>query len=129
MDILFLVGRILYGGYFIMQGLNHFMKNEMLSGYAQSKGVPSSKAAVYISGLMILFGGLGIVFGAYIPYSVALIAVFLLVITFKMHAFWAVQDPMSKMGDMVNFYKNLALLGADIMLLMITQPWPISLSL
>lgn len=129
MEILFLIGRVLYGGFFVMQGLNHLMKGDMLAGYAQSKGVPSPKLAVYVSGLMILLGGLGVILGVYIPYSVTLIAIFLVVITFKMHTFWTVQDPMAKMGDMVNFYKNLALLGADLMLLMIAEPWPMSLVL
>jgi putative oxidoreductase len=34
-----------------------------------------------------------------------------------MHPFWKVQDPMAKMGEMVNFTKNLALLGAVAMFL------------
>ncbi len=40
-----------------------------------------------------------------------------------MHNFWAVQDPMQKMGDMVNFTKNMALVGYTLMILAIPQPW------
>jgi hypothetical protein len=34
-----------------------------------------------------------------------------------MHTFWKIQDPMAKMGEMINFTKNIALLGAVLILL------------
>lgn len=118
-DILFLIGRVLLGGYFIISGINHFTKLEMIAGYSQSKGVPSAKTAVIVTGIMILLGGLGILFGVYIQWAVLLLAIFLVVVTFKIHAFWSVQDPNMKMMEMVHFMKNLALLGAVLMLLSI----------
>jgi hypothetical protein len=36
---------------------------------------------------------------------------------------------MAKMGDMVNFTKNVALLGSSLMFLAIPQPWPFSLGM
>ncbi len=126
-EILFLVGRVLFGGYFVMMGLNHYMKTGMLGGYAQSKGVPMPAFAVMGSGLLLLAGGLGVLLGAYVPWAVAALALFLVPVSFKMHAFWAIPDPMARMGDQVNFMKNMALLGAALMLLMIPGPWPFSL--
>ena len=99
----------------------------MLTGYAQSKGVPMPKIAVFVTGLMLLLGGLGIVLGIYIQLSVLLLVVFLLVTTFKMHQYWTMTDPMGRMGEHVNFYKNLGLLGAVLMLLAIPLPWVLSL--
>lgn len=109
-----------------MNGLNHFMKMGMMKGYAQSKGVPAPALAVSVTGLMILFGGLGVLFGIYIELSVALIAIFLFFVSFKMHNFWKVEDPNMKMMEMVNFTKNMALLGAALLLLAIPQPWVFS---
>jgi hypothetical protein len=34
---------------------------------------------------------------------------------------------MQRMGEMVNFNKNLALAGSALMFLAIPQPWPLSL--
>jgi uncharacterized membrane protein YphA (DoxX/SURF4 family) len=116
---LFVIGRILLGGYFMMSGYNHIKHREMMKGYAGSKGVPMPLVAVIVSGLMILLGGLGIFLGVYINISIALIAIFLVVVTFKMHQFWTITDPMQKMGEEVNFKKNLALLGAVLMFLAI----------
>ncbi|MBI4094964.1 MAG: DoxX family membrane protein [Candidatus Liptonbacteria bacterium] len=123
MELLFLIGRILYGGFFVMNGIRHIMNNDMLAGYASSKGIANAKFMVHFSGLFILLGGLGIALGVYIQYAVLLLAVFLLAVSFKMHAYWAVSDPMAKMGDQVNFMKNMALLGAALMMLMIPEPW------
>jgi hypothetical protein len=33
-----------------------------------------------------------------------------------MHAFWKVTDPMHKMSETINFTKNLALIGALLMM-------------
>ncbi len=123
MDILFILGRIILGGYFIKNAYNHFKNNAALAGYAASKGVPMPKVGVFVTGVMLLLGGLGILLGIYVNLSVALLVVFLLSTLIKMHAYWTVTDPMARMGENVNFYKNLALIGALLLLLSIPQPW------
>ena len=123
MIYLFVLGRILLGGYFIKNALNHFKNVGALSGYAQSKGVPMAKWSVLLTGLMLFLGGLGILLGVYIQYAVLLLAIFLIVTTFMMHKYWTVSEPMTKMGEEINFYKNLALLGAVLTLLAIPEPW------
>ena len=127
MEYLFILGRVLLGGYFIKNAYNHLKNTDMLAGYAGSKGVPMPKVAVIMTGLMLLLGGAGILLGVYIECAVFLLAVFLVGVTFKMHRYWEVADPMMRMGENVNFYKNLALLGAVLMLLSIPTPWALSL--
>lgn len=45
-----------------------------------------------------------------------------------MHAFWKVSDPQQRMGERVNFTKNIALLGSLLMFLVIPAPWPLGLA-
>ena len=123
MIYLFILGRILLGGYFIMSGYSHFKNLEGSAGYAASKGVPMAKASVIITGIMMLLGGLGILFGVYIICSVVLLSLFLLGTLIKMHRYWEVTEPMARMGERINFYKNLGLLGAILMLTAIPVPW------
>lgn len=111
------LGRILFGGYFIMAAYNHFANLQMMAGYAQSKGVPAAKPAVAGTGLLLLIGGISTLFNIYSVVGLAAIILFLVPTTFMMHAFWKIQDPMAKMGERVNFMKNLALLGATLLLL------------
>lgn len=126
-DIVFFVGRLLYGGFFVIMGMNHFTKLGSMAVYASSKGVPIPKPLVLISGLLIVLGGLGIAAGVYIGLSVLYIAVFLVIVTPKMHNFWAIEDPQTRVVEMVNFLKNTALLGGALMLLSIPTPWSYSL--
>src|SRR3989344_4850437 len=105
MSYLFILGRILYGGYFVLSGWNHFSKTEMLTSYAGSKGVPIPNTAVLFSGLLIFLGGLSVLTGIMAPLGLWLIIVFLIPVSFKMHDFWKDTDPMQKMSNQVNFMK------------------------
>jgi len=124
---LFLLGRILLGGYFIMNGYNHFKHLANMTGYAKSKGLPMPRESVILSGAMLFLGGLGVVLGVWVELAVLLLVLFLVGTLLKMHTYWTVTDPMARMGEEINFYKNVALIGALLMLLMIPAPWATSL--
>jgi uncharacterized membrane protein YphA (DoxX/SURF4 family) len=125
-DILFLVGRILYSLIFLMSGMGHFMRLEQMAPYAQAKGVPAPKLAVAGTGLLLLLGGLSVLLGFYPTIGLILLIVFLVPTTLMMHRFWEVEDPLQRQMEMVNFNKNLALAGAALMLLLLER-WPLSL--
>jgi len=131
MDVLFLIGRILFGGFFLFNGVNHFAKRSMMSQYARSKGVPAAGLAVMGSGLLILLGGLSVLLGAWPQIGLWLIVIFLLGVSPMMHNFWAVTDPNQRMADIINFMKNMALVGAALMMQVaisaMPHPWPFSL--
>ncbi|HEY4739020.1 MAG: DoxX family protein [Candidatus Acidiferrales bacterium] len=123
----FLVGRVIVGGYFLMGGLNHFMKLKMMAGYAKSKGTPAAELAVGGTGVLLLLGGVSMLLGYHPTIGAAILVVFLLGVSFGMHNFWAVKDPQAKMNEQVNFMKNMALMGLVLMTLAIGRPWPMSL--
>ena len=50
------IGRVIFGGYFFYNGLNHFLSRKALAEYTRSKGVPSPDLAVAASGLLALAG-------------------------------------------------------------------------
>jgi uncharacterized membrane protein YphA (DoxX/SURF4 family) len=101
----------------------------MMAGFTGSKGVPSPKLAVMVSGLMIILGGVSILLGVRPHIGIALVTAFLVPVTLLMHRYWKHTDPMMRINDQVNFMKNVAILGASWMLLMMPQPWPNSLNL
>jgi uncharacterized membrane protein YphA (DoxX/SURF4 family) len=78
------------------------------------------------SGLLILFGGVSVLLGWQPELGVAAIVVFLLGVSFPMHAFWADTDPSQRVNDLTNFTKNMALMGGTLMLVAIPRPWPYS---
>jgi len=127
MSAIFLIGRIIFGGYFIRAGINHFKNIGNMAGYAASKGVPSPKLAVGFSGLLALVGGLLIVVGVWPGIAVLSLLVFMVPVTYMMHPFWKEKDPSMRMNDQINFAKNVAIIGALLMMVLLSAPWPYSL--
>ena len=52
-----------------------------------------------------------------------MLVLFLLAVSFQIHNYWNVDDAQMKQVDQINFMKNMALVGALLMLLAIPQPW------
>jgi len=129
MVVLFVIGRIIFGGYFIFGSYNHFRNIGMMSGYAKSKGVPLAPLAIFFTGLLLLAGGLSMLFGVYPVLGIIILFIFLVPVSFVMHNYWAITDPQDKMAQQVNFLKNMALIGALLMFLMIPRPWLASIYL
>ena len=119
-----LTGRAIFGGYFLYNGINHFLNRKMLVDYARSKGVPAADVAVATSGLLILAGGLSILAGTQPKVGAAMISTFLLGVSPQMHAFWKEQNPQQRIHEMVNFTKNMALIGASLFAAAHPEPWP-----
>ncbi len=117
MEILFLIGRVLFGGFFIYNAYGHLANLTATSGYAQMKGVPMPKAATVLTGLMLLAGGLSILLGFRPLIGIFILLAFLIPMTLVMHQFWATADPMQKGMERVQFSKNAALVGALLMLI------------
>ena len=127
MDVLHLVGRIMYGGFFVMAGLNHILNLGEMKGYAASRGLPAPGLAVAGTGILLLVGGLTVALGIWTRVGLWLLILFLVAAAFLMHNFWALPDDQKQM-EMINFQKNLALAGAALMMLVFPDgAWPFGL--
>lgn len=116
MDVVVLVGRILYVAIFLSSGLNHFRNVESMSQYARSRGLPAARVAVLVSGAVIVVGGLMVLLGVWADLGTLLIAAFLLSTGVVMHDFWRQTDPTTRTTERLQFLKDLSLAGASIML-------------
>lgn len=117
MDVVALVGRILFAILFLGSGFAHLTKAEAMSGYAASKGVPQAKLATLASGVLIIVGGLMVLLGVWIDLGALLLFVFLVPTAVLMHAFWKETDPQSKQLEMISFQKDIALGGAALLIM------------
>jgi putative oxidoreductase len=122
-DILVLIGRLLFGGLFLLNGVNHFMNREAMTGYSAYKGVPMPGASITLSGLWLIVAGLSVMLGFRPEIGLVMIALFLVGVTPVMHNYWTATEPNARLADMINFQKNAALLGAALMLLALPRPW------
>ncbi len=114
MKYLVLLGRILYSAIFIMSAPGHFTAGTI--GYAAGKGVPLASVVVPVSGILALAGGLSILLGFKAKYGAWLIVLFLVPVSFLIHNFWTYTDPAQAQMQQINFMKNMAMLGAALMI-------------
>ena len=126
MKAAFLMGRLVFGGFFLYNGINHFKQRDELSRYAGAKNVPSPDLAVTASGVAIAIGGASIMLGVKPKIGTLAVIGFLAGVSPVMHNFWQHEDPQQRMNEMINFSKNMALLGAALALAGVEEPWPAS---
>ena len=126
MNDLFLVGRIIFGGFFVFNGINHFLNWDPTVQYVAAKGIPLPEVAVLVGTALLLIGGLSVLFGFMPEIGLACIALFLAAVSPLMHNFWDVGDPVQRMNEMGNFMRDIAMFGASLMMLAVPRPWPYS---
>ena len=115
-EIALIIGRVLFALLFISSGVNHFAQNSAMTAYAKYKKIPMAKIAVYVSGLMLVLGGIYIALGFYADLGALLIAIFLIPTAFLMHAFWKESDATAKANERIAFFKDLSLAGAALII-------------
>ena len=77
MKIPFLLGRLIFGGFFIYNGIHHLKERRNLSQYAGSKNVPMPNVAVTGTGVLMMLGGASILLGLKPKLGAAAVAGFL----------------------------------------------------
>jgi putative oxidoreductase len=127
MNFLFLLGRILFGGFFLLNGYRHLTRTSAMAPYAASRGVPAPKPAVAGSGVLLVLGGLSVLLGVWPRWGVLFLALFLVPVSLTMHSYWKDREPEMRQMNEIHFHKNMALLGAALTLLAIPEPWVLSL--
>jgi putative oxidoreductase len=124
--VIYFLGRLVVGAYYIYSGLHHFLSYSSMVQYTKFKGVPLAEVAVPLSGLLLLAAGVSLFLGYHPDLGVLALVVFLVPVSYAMHNFWA-EAGQQRAADLVNFLKNAALLGSALMFMGIQRPWPLSL--
>jgi len=122
----FVLGRLLFGGYFLYNGINHLRNRQQMAPYAESKGVPNPEMAVALSGIPLIVGGASLLLGIKPKLGAAAIVGFLAGVSPIMHDFWRNEDPNERQKNMLDFMKNAALAGGALALMGVEEPWEAS---
>jgi putative oxidoreductase len=129
MNAAFLIGRLVFGSFFLYNGINHIKQHKNLAQYAGLKDVPMPEQAVTASGVLLILGGASVLLGTKPKLGMAAIIAFLASVSPMMHDFWSQKDPSQRQNEMIQFSKNMALLGAALALMGVKEPWPASVPL
>ena len=116
MEVVKLLGRILFAYMFVTAGVNHFRMREGMAAYARGMGVPRPDVGVPLTGAMIFAGGLLIALGLWADLGALLIFAFLVPTAYFMHGYWRIDDPQQRQGQKIHFEKNLTMAGAALLI-------------
>lgn len=113
-----LLGRIMIATIFLMSAVGnkipHFNKT---AGYMASEGVPMPQVMLVGAILFLIAGSLSIIVGFKARLGAALLLVFLMLATYFFHDFWTFEDAQAQQMQMIQFMKNLALMGTMLFIM------------
>lgn len=116
MDVVVLIGRILFVAIFASSAIGHFTNTDAMAGYSQAKGLPYPRLSVLVSGAAQALASIMIVLGIWPDLAALVLFVFLIPTAFLFHAFWKESDPMAKQNESIAFMKDISLAGAALLL-------------
>lgn len=105
-----LVARFFLASIFFVAGISKFANQEQTVAYMESVGIPYASTLLVLAGLAEVLGALSLVVGFHARTGAAALILFLIPTTVMFHAFWTYDGAEAQM-QMVNFLKNLSIMG------------------
>ena len=115
-DTAWLLARCFIGGIFVYSGFGKLMALDGFGAMLAKAGVPMPEVMAVVGAAVELFGGLAIMLGLQTRYAAVLMALFTISATLISHRFWEFDDLAMRKGQSIHFMKNLAILGAFLLL-------------
>jgi putative oxidoreductase len=118
-DYLLALGRVLMSGLFVWGGYGKLMAPGATAQYLALAGVPLPGVTVWVAILVELVGGIMLLVGFKTQWVAGLLAVWSLITGFAVHLVAGVTsaDTMIANDNMIHFYKNLAMAGGFMFVL------------
>ena len=117
MDIIILVGRILFALVFVGGGIGHLTATAAMTQVVQAKRIPAARAVVLATGVLLLVAALMVIVGVWADVAALGLFCFLVPTAFLIHGFWADSDPQARLMEQLHFNKDMSLAGAALILL------------
>ena len=113
-----LVGRLLLVAIFLLSVIGQYIPKyadtvEMM----RAKGVPYPNVLLPGAIVFLLVGSVSVLFGFHARLGALLLLIFLALASYYFHGFWNLTDETAKQGEMIQFFKNLSMMGAMIFLI------------
>ena len=110
-------GRILFVIYFILMGSSHLLNFTEHSALLKRKGEPLPKAATLLTVVMMVGGGLLVLFNWHRTLGAAMLFGIIFPAPFFLHHFWNETESYSRLSEYAHFIKDISLAGAALLLM------------
>jgi uncharacterized membrane protein YphA (DoxX/SURF4 family) len=116
---LLLLGRILFVSYFISMGMSHLLNFPQHSSLLARKGVPLPRMATILTVVMMVGGGVLLLFAWHQRIGAALLFGIIFPAPFFLHRFWKETDSYMRLSEFAHLMKDLSLAGAALIFLVV----------
>lgn len=113
-DFLLLVARVLIGAIYIQSGWRKLMDIPAFVKTMPRRDLPEILG--YIAPPVEFLGGIAIVLGLATRYAALVILIFTIIASFSSHRYWTFADPAQYSGQHTQFWKNVTMKGALVLL-------------
>ena len=114
-DIAALLARILLVALFVLSGFGKLGNFAGTVSYIASTGLPFPELGAVIAIALELGGGLLVLIGWRARWVALILAIFAVVVGLLFHPYWADAEAGARLGDFINFWKNISIAGGFLM--------------
>jgi putative oxidoreductase len=118
LSLLLLLARVLFVSYFIAMGMSHLLRFTEHSALLARKGVPLPRSATMLTVVMMVTGGVLVLFGWHERVGASLLFCIILPAPFFLHRFWNEKDSYMRLSEFAHMLKDFSLAGAALMLVL-----------
>lgn len=111
------VGRLLLALVFIASGASKIRDWQQPSGMMADRGLPAVNVLLSVAVALEIIGGVSVLLGLYARLGALALLAFLIPVSVVMHNFWAIDEGPERMGQMINFMKNVSITGGVTLVL------------
>ena len=112
------LGRVMLSTIFLMSAVgNKIPKFSDVAGYMSSEGVPAAQLMLVGAIVFLIAGSLSVILGFKARIGAGLLLIFLILATCFFHDFWTLEDAAQQQEQMIQFMKNMALMGAMLLII------------
>jgi len=112
-----IIGRTLFVLYFILMGSSHLFNFREHAALLGRKGVPLPAAATMLTVVMMVGGGVLVLFDWHKWIGAAMLFGIIFPAPFFLHHFWNETESYSRLSEFAHFIKDISLAGAALLLL------------
>jgi len=120
-----LVGRLILAWFFLGSALSYAGQWDATIQLMALKGIPVPPLLLAAALIVLVLGGLSLVFGFQTRHGAVMLFGFTIVVSVAMHNFWLIQNAIDRAADYEIFARNMAIAGG-LLLLVGMGPGPVA---
>jgi putative oxidoreductase len=121
-----LVGRLIVAWFFLNGALYYGGQWDGTIQLMALKGIPAPPLLLALSLIAMFLGSFSLILGFQTRHGAVLLFGFTLIVSVVMHDFWHITNPIDRQGDFEIFSRNMAIVGA-LLLLVGMGPGPVAI--